>query len=351
MRVIRGIDRTLAVRVALAGLAAGALLTGVLSAASESDHDDARQPQPTHQAQPPEHARDYAHGDPDAFIRDDAVPLTGPAPGATERVELSAAGWDRSALVHVPDTPAPAEGLPVVFVFHGLGEDAETARRYTGFDGTGAIVVYGTGLPSSQGRPSWQGAPYSPAGATDADVAYVRQLLSRLAATYPVDRDRVYAAGFSNGGGFTALLACRAPEVFGRVAVVSGAYYDGVFTDCAERPVGLLDIHGTADETIGYGGGERHGAHYRSPAEVVAERARINGCGGRPREEEAAPGVVWSHHPECPVPAEAYRVEGGRHAWTGSPADTGSPAPAGFASYKVLEFFGLAASHSASEPS
>ncbi|WP_448854691.1 alpha/beta hydrolase family esterase [Corynebacterium frankenforstense] len=351
MRVIRGIDRTLAVRVALAGAATGALLTGALHAPSESGRDEAQQPQQTQQAQPPEGARDYEHSDPDAFIRETAAPLAGLAPGATERVELTAAGWDRSALVHVPDTPAPADGFPVVFVFHGLGEDAEKARRYTGFDGTEAIVVYGTGLPSSQGRPSWQGAPYSPAGATDADVAYVRQLLSRLAATYPVDRDRVFAAGFSNGGGFTAMLACRAPEVFRRVAVVSGAYYDGVFTDCAERPVGLLDIHGTADETIVYGGGERHGAHYRSPAEVVAERARINGCSVEPREEEAAPGVVRSHHPECPVPVELYRVEGGRHAWTGSPADTGSPAPAGFASYKVLEFFGLAASHSASEPS
>lgn len=350
MRDMSGLDRTLAVRVALAGLATGALLTGSFLAPSESDHGQVQQAQGTQDAR---QARDRGNGDSDAdsFIREDAAPLAGTAPGATERVRLTAAGWDRSALVHVPDAPAPADGFPVVFVFHGFGESAESARRYTGFDGTDAIVVYGTGLPSSAGLASWQGAPYSPAGATDADVAYVRGLLSGLAATYPVDRDRVYATGFSNGGGFTALLACRAPEVFGRVAVVSGAYYDGVFADCADRPVGLLDIHGTADETMAYGGGERHGAHYRPAAEVVAERARLNGCGGAPREEEAAPGVTHSFRPECPVPAELYRVEGGRHAWTGSASDAGSPAPAGFASYRVLEFFGLAASHSASEPS
>jgi polyhydroxybutyrate depolymerase len=69
----------------------------------------------------------------------------------------------------------------------------------------------------------------------------------------------VYAAGKSNGGGFTAYLACRqdTSTLFAAFAPVSPALYPAslAFSGCnPARPVPIINSHGVIDGTIPFNG-------------------------------------------------------------------------------------------------
>ena len=81
---------------------------------------------------------------------------------------------------------------------------------------------------------------------------------------YCVDKRRVYAAGFSNGGGLTDLLACdeKLSTRIAAFAIASGAFYkDGalkepLFSQCApgRHPIPIMEFHGEKDPVIHYDG-------------------------------------------------------------------------------------------------
>jgi poly(3-hydroxybutyrate) depolymerase len=95
-------------------------------------------------------------------------------------------------------------------------------------------------------------------------VEFTLELIDHLEATFCVDSSRIYAAGKSNGGGFTGLLACD-PVASTRIAAfapVSGAFYLDNKThelpacNPGRLPVPLIEFHGLKDSTINYTGGE-----------------------------------------------------------------------------------------------
>lgn len=95
------------------------------------------------------------------------------------------------------------------------------------------------------------------------DVKFTLELLDELEKTYCVDTSRIYAAGKSNGGGFTGgYLACDA-EATKRIAAfapVSAALYldkSGNEPACnpSRKPLPLSEFHGWVDTTAPYCGG------------------------------------------------------------------------------------------------
>ena len=144
-----------------------------------------------------------------------------------------------------------------------------------------AIVIYPNGInvshPSSSSNLTailikqgyWEGAPYSTAGIDD--IAFTKELLANLSTSYCLDPNRIYASGFSNGGGFVGTLACDtiASNLFAAFGANSGAFYPGVgvdVTNCNPYNVTLtcspgrlhqpfLEVHGNADGQIDYTGG------------------------------------------------------------------------------------------------
>ncbi|MFG1815174.1 alpha/beta hydrolase family esterase [Kribbella sp. NPDC049174] len=103
-----------------------------------------------------------------------------------------------------------------------------------------------------ENKQAWQGAPYSAAGVDD--VKFTADLLDKLEGELCVDTDAVYAAGKSNGAGFTAILACELADRIAAIAPVAGAFYQPGKRCAPSRPVPVLDIHGTGDTTIPSGG-------------------------------------------------------------------------------------------------
>src|SRR5690349_6951156 len=106
-------------------------------------------------------------------------------------------------LLHIP--PKPPVGL--VLAFHGAGGTGDGFAGGTGFsdaaDDHGFAVLY----PSAASRHFWSLNDHM--GTTDLDN--VRALLPQAEAL--ACTNRVFATGVSNGGGFTARVACELDDI------------------------------------------------------------------------------------------------------------------------------------------
>lgn len=100
----------------------------------------------------------------------------------------------------------------------------------------------------------------------------MEELTANLSTQYCLDTNRIYASGFSNGGGFVGTLACdaTASNLFAAFGANSGAFYEGASTtNCNPLAVPItcnpgrqhqpfLEIHGNADPQISYTGGSHN---------------------------------------------------------------------------------------------
>lgn len=255
----------------------------------------------------------------------------------TSAREIVVAGATRSYLVHVPPTWDRARPIPVLFVFHGAGSDAESMVRATGFDALAAaspmLVVY----PRAPERTKrYEVDP--PAGRASADVLLVDAILARLRERFPVDARRVWATGFSNGAALCYRLAAERPQVVAAIAPVAG-YLPNLVRDAPIVPVPLLHVHGSADGRVAAPGPEA------GPRSAVATWARWNGAGSPP-SADTLPGtgslVVRRTAFTGATPRSdtaLLLVEGEGHVWSGGPG--------GAISRAILEFF---AAHPLDEP-
>ncbi|WP_334137645.1 alpha/beta hydrolase family esterase [Corynebacterium variabile] len=254
--------------------------------------------------------------------------LDGPAPGQSTKITLHSGDKDRTAILSVPDDYYPNTPTPVLFAYPGYNQTAEDMQRFASLDNLPAIVVYMQGVGDA-----WEGAPYAKTSDGE-DLRFTTDMLAAVNSTYNVDASRIYATGMSNGGGFAAKLACRAPEIFAATAAVSGAYYPGTGGNCENPSTSFLDIHGVQDETIEYDGGNRHGASYqpaRERAEAVAAR---NNCSPDPVSTALAGDVRRVQWPMCGNGRDVVhlRVGDGGHTWPGDSTGTSGGAERGAAS-------------------
>ena len=230
------------------------------------------------------------------------------SPQETVEGTLTVDGRERSYRVSTPHGFHRGRQWPVVYAFHGWGETAESMEKMTKLDVAQAIVVYPQGVEKA-----WAPAPYAVTSGEE-DIGFMRTLVETIADDYPVDHSRIFATGFSNGGGFVAYLSCQLPATFHAVAPVGAAYYEATHESCAEEAVARLDIHGTHDKVIGYHGGMRHGERYDSVQGVLEGVARRNGC-ERSTMTRNGQHVIAQHWQGCELPLVHLRVGGGEHTW------------------------------------
>jgi polyhydroxybutyrate depolymerase len=182
----------------------------------------------------------------------------------------------RRYLVYAP-TNLPARPVPLVLVFPGYTANAEAAAFYythTRFeslaDRDGFLVVYGNGLPNppTSGEKAstpkggfLQGCFANHAG-EGIDVQYVRELIDQLATELKIDRSRVYATGFSAGGGMSFQLALEAPDLVAAIAPVAalpfqpqGQWLHSCHPQSGYDRVSIAMLAATADPFISYEAG------------------------------------------------------------------------------------------------
>lgn len=232
--------------------------------------------------------------------------------------------------IYLPNGTAPTGPVPVVFTFHGMGDNANNFKGI-GFsaiaDTVNFIAVYPQGLPMNmliQTVNAWRiGTPFD--GTID-DVAFASDLIDTLKARYMVDTTRVYVTGFSMGGFMSQRLACELNTKVAAIASHSGTLAASTEATCASNHVTpMLHLHGTADQTIGYDGGGPFAAFYsyNSADSTALFWAGFNECGITPDStrlpDVKADGFTIDRfsYPDCKDSSEVllYRINGADHQW------------------------------------
>lgn len=233
-------------------------------------------------------------------------------------------GRNREYLLHIPAGYDAARPVPLVLVFHGSSASASVIERETSFDriadSLGFVVVYPEGL--HRGWNIGECCRYSYVEHVN-EIAFVTALLNHLEAGLSIDRSRVFATGYSDGGTLSVLLACSLSDRIAAIASVSGTLFDPLPTCELTRPVPVVVIHGTADSHIPYGGQQGGNATARSQhktlsaSQLVGFWVKRDRCANAPREQRA--GRVVRTQYSCPGSAIVlfYSIGAGQHGWPG----------------------------------
>ena len=229
-------------------------------------------------------------------------------------------GRKREYLLHVPRNYDRTRPTPLVISMHGAAlwpaAQMKTSQWNRVADEQGFLVVYpaGTGFPRifpMEGE------------ALTADVRFISELIDTLKATYNIDPARIYADGFSNGGGMAFALSCTLSDRIAAVGMVAAAELLPWSWCTDSRPVPMIAFHGTADPIVPFNGGTTWKSPTRKPFPSVrqwtASWARKNRCGEKPVESAAATHVTRLEYTNCADDAAVvlYTVGGGGHSWPG----------------------------------
>lgn len=175
-------------------------------------------------------------GDPKAAC---PAPYGDNGPKAGENVGFSVSSQSRTFhLLLPPDAFTGAR--PLLFAFHGTTEKGPkfiARAKLADFAAKGFIVVAPDAAGNGSFWPVWDAMRAPGTESTpNADVELFDRLLDCTAAHYPVDKNRVFAAGHSAGGIFTnRLLRSRSKVLAG------GIVGSGVFDLTASGATGALD--------------------------------------------------------------------------------------------------------------
>ncbi len=222
-------------------------------------------------------------------------------------------GVERTMLVHVPATPSEARP-PLLLAFHGYGggmwDLAFTGGLSDVADAQGFVVAYPQGIGEG---PTWdlQG---------DTDTAFVLDIIDALERTLCIDPTRVFATGFSMGGGMANVLGCRLADRIAGIAPVAANHGETWGGSCEpSRPVPIVAFHGTLDEALPYEGGDSPFPDRPvTPVESwMADWAVGNGCDMEVEHTRVAEDVESQTWNGCAAPTSLYRVIGGGHTWPG----------------------------------
>ena len=193
--------------------------------------------------------------------------------------------------IYLPHGLTGNERAPLLVFLHGLGASGKAAFDLLGLRALGererTFVVAPDGTIDSKGRRFWNAHPaccdFDGRGVDD--VAWLGTLLDEFSSAHPVDRERIYLLGYSNGGFMVQRLACRLSDRIAAFASIAGASPE-VMEPCVIRSrLAALEVHGDADDVVAYGGGTlfgRAGAprHASSP-ETLAFWSEHLGCEGK----------------------------------------------------------------------
>ncbi len=233
---------------------------------------------------------------------------------------LVSSGEKREYLLYIPRSYDRSRPAPLVISMHGASMSPRQQMELSEWNGVaereGCIVVYPAGLTTAGPR-VWRVGLES--GLTK-DVRFISELIDKLEAAYNIDRDRIYANGFSNGGGMAFVLSCMMPDRIAAVGMV-GAAQTQPWSWCTERrPVPMIAFHGTADSFALYDGGSSWVAP-NLPAIPVWTRnwAHRNRCEPMPIDAAVTADVTRRQYVRCAHDATVvlYTIRGGGHTWPG----------------------------------
>ena len=260
----------------------------------------------------------------------------------SERSLVTPDGRTRRYRIYVPSVIPSGTSVPLVIALHGgLGTSSqfEASSGLNGFaESNGFIAVYPDGVgnqPDGSGFQTWNGGYCCGPAATQSidDITFIRNVVTDLRNSLPVNSSRVYALGHSNGGILSYRIACDLSDVVAAIGVQAGS---NVMTVCRPAlPVSVFHLHGTSDTNVPINGGKGSGLSttvFVSARSAVDAMATVDGCNvASPRSlitsNSDVTALSWTN---CKSNSEVrlVTVKNATHAWMGHAAQS-----AGSASY------------------
>ncbi len=229
-------------------------------------------------------------------------------------------------------------GRPVLIWLPGYGGTADGDlnyfQHYLSADSAGFFTVYAEGHQRRWNSGITTGSDYQTP--TVDDVGYLSSLIDTLRAHYAIDTNRVYVAGFSNGGFMAYRLAARlSHRLAGIVSVGARLPNSAALEYATSARIPMMIANGTADATVGYDGAHANWWTVTSTVQFwrdknnaasMSEQQTFNAVAGdgtsitRSVYGADLPWNVRGVRPEVWF----YRIDNGGHEWPGAPPYYGS---------------------------
>ncbi len=251
---------------------------------------------------------------------------TGEAGGPLELSgELTVGDELRTYEAYIPASEAAGDSFPLLVLLHGARSNGAGIRAYTRMNDWAGELGFAVAYPDAL-LEVWA----EDCGCVEPDLlgvndtGFVRALVDTLARSFPIDRGRVFAAGFSQGGFFAFRLACQMSDVFSAVGSVAGAMGVPVAERCApDQPVSMILFHGAGDSTFPWDGGGSGDFAFLGVEAAAALWASFDDCPADPVvtavPDTADDGRSASEALRSPcrdgTEVVFYRVENGAHGW------------------------------------
>jgi len=172
-----------------------------------------------------------------------------------ERHTVLVDGGNRIFELRVPEVDHDGP-IPLMIAFHGAGGSGPAFKRFAGLDDVadehGFLVAYptATGENWAEGcnctRPDVDGVD---------DVGFADAIIEETARHHVVDRSRIYAVGYSQGGLFTQRLACDRSGTYAGIATIAGMMSDPVAAACTpDDSPDIMLMHGEHDTVLPWEG-------------------------------------------------------------------------------------------------
>ncbi len=261
---------------------------------------------------------------------------------------IQSGGLTREYLLYIPAAYTGNTAVPLVFNLHGYTSNNMQQLFYGDFrsiaDTANFLMVLPNGTFDDQGNRFFNTFL---GNSTVDDVGFMRDLLNTLEATYKIDPNRVYSTGMSNGGFMSYALACDLNDRIAAIASVTGDMIQSNLNACnPARPVPVMEIHGTADNTVPYTGSPL--ATFVSIPTLVAAWVGFNHCNPTPSitqvpNTNTTDGCTAERQlytgGDRGSSVEHYKITGGEHTWPGSAFTIGVTNQDINASKEIWRFF------------
>ena len=212
------------------------------------------------------------------------------AKAGKQNMSVTVDGKKRTFIMYIPNSYKGDKPVPLFVDYHpvmGNGEGQYKDTKYrTLTEKEGVISLYPDGTKSADSRKMGPGWNVGPCCSDDDDVKFSREMIAAVEEIACIDKKRVYAAGFSMGGGMSNHVACFMSDIY---AAVAPAGMDLNTTNSAkcnpERPISIIMFRGTSDPVCKYQGGDSgygDGLNFLGAERNFKFWAEKNGCQGSP---------------------------------------------------------------------
>jgi len=225
---------------------------------------------------------------------------------------------NREYVLYIPNSYNGTTAVPLFLNFHGYGGSASEFIDYADMRSLAEshtfILVYPQGS-CLDGVSHWN--PSLPGGDNKSeadDFGFVEAIINEISSQYNLDTERIYAAGYSNGGMMAYGLANYKSDLISAVGSVSGTIID--LNGTTSHPMPVIHLHGTSDGVIPYNGN----TDYNSAQTALDYWINFNNTITNPIVNSDSNGGITIEHYRYDqgnnnVSVEHYKYIGGDHVW------------------------------------